>query len=69
MVACPLCVLGIPQERHTPRAWIEFAQNENWQAIFALYCKENKVDLAGEAMLAEAAEAQLRAEQEEEAGE
>lgn len=37
MVACPLCILGIPQEDHTPDAWFAYAANPLAQAVVARY--------------------------------
>lgn len=41
MPACPLCILGLPQEDHTPEAWFELARNQAWQALVAKHWLEH----------------------------
>lgn len=32
MVACPLCVLGLPEEEHTPENWKRLTTDPEWAA-------------------------------------
>lgn len=41
MAACPLCVLGIPEEEHTPENWDRCGTDPEWAARLEAHYREH----------------------------
>jgi hypothetical protein len=41
MVACPLCVLGLPEEEHIPANWERLNTDPEWRAKVDAYNKQH----------------------------